>query len=176
MYKVLESYPPLHPLNSCQALHQMSLSPSCSLLIFHITLHLVNVISVYMGPSMHTGLQPMALIPKENGYPLWPQLTTNSSSARGRNSQHSGRLTGLVLSCAFMRAAFMAYPEDSVCTALWKVYWLVLVQVTTVVHLWVQHSGHVQKTALHSTLHHPPVLNLSTCSSTRPSAWELVLT
>lgn len=32
-------------------------------------------------------------------------------------------------------------------------------QVTTVVHLCVHHSRrHVQKTALHNTLHHPPVL------------------
>lgn len=131
IYKVLGSYSPLHPpTNSCQILHQMALSPSCSLLIFHITLHLVNAISVYMRPSMHTGLPP--------------NLDTLSPKKMTIHSGHSDYQQLLSQGQKF--------------STFWNVDWFCLVQVTTVVHLCVHHSGHVQKTALHNTLHHPPVL------------------
>lgn len=113
IYKVLGSHSPLHPpQNSCQILHQMALSPPCSLLIFHITLHLVNgVIHACWTPTYDP-------IPKENDYLLWSQWL---SIAPQLGTEILNILEcWLVLSCAgnhgcaFMRAPFRACPEDSI--------------------------------------------------------------
>lgn len=118
IYKVLECYPPLHPP---QLLPNPSSNAPFTFMFssyFSHHTHLVNAISVYMGPSMHTGCQPMALCPKKmtihSGHswlPIALQLVTEILNILecwlvwSCAENHS---------CAFMSAPFRACPEDSI--------------------------------------------------------------